>query len=461
MPSTATPPWHPIGEIAVEMGLLSTDQLNLMLRDQATLDRHLPLGELLRRFGLLRQSQVDDLLARQATRRSGALRGPPSAVPPPPEYRLIDDGDDGESIFEDDEWRVVETVEYRLEDEEIPDALAPLHPTLRSLLAHALDRGGSDLHLQTGSVPWVRVQGLIDDHGHRAMTGHEVGEVLATVLDADQVDELEQQGDVEATWTDPETGLRLRVNAFLGQTGAGVSMRLIRSEVPDLDSLLLPDEVARLVDFHQGLVLVTGPSGSGKSSTTAALVRRINETRPLHVVTLERPVEFVHPPGKASIQQREIGRDSASYASALRSALRQDPDVLVVGDLTGREVVVAALNAAETGHLVLGMMPTRDVTSTLDRLVATFPPRQRQQARGILAQSLRGILTQHLMRHVHGGLVPVVELLFNTPAVANLIREGHTHMIPNVIKTGRPHGMYRFEDSVAELRRRGILGEGR
>ena len=461
MPKTAERPWHPIGEIAVELNLLSTDQLELMLRDQAMLERHLPLGELLRRFGLLRQSQLDDLLARQSARRSGAFQEPAAAVPPPPEYRLLDDGDDGESIFEDDEWRAVETVEYRLEEAAIPDALDALHPTLRTLLAHALERGGSDLHLQAGAVPWVRVQGQIDDHGHQALTTEEAGEIVETILSPEQVDELKRRGDVEATWTGPSTGLRLRINAFLGLQGAGASMRLIRPEVPDIVGLNLPEEVARLVDFHQGLVLVTGPSGSGKSSTMAALVRRINETRPLHVVTLERPVEFVHPQGRASVQQREIGRDSASYAAGLRSALRQDPDVLVVGDLTGREVAMAALNAAETGHLVLGMMPTRDVTTTIDRLVATFPPRSRQQARGILAQSLRGILTQHLMPHVHGGLVPVVELLFNTPAVANLIREGNTHMIPNVIKTGRPHGMYRFEDSVAALRQRGILGEGR
>jgi twitching motility protein PilT len=251
---------------------------------------------------------------------------------------------------------------------------------------------------------------------------------------------------------------RFRVNAYRQQRGVDAVFRLIPAEPPTLLELGLPAELARLANFGQGLVLATGPGGCGKTSTLAALVRILNEERRDHVITIEDPVEYLHPPQRCVVNQRQVGRDTGSFARALRAALREDPDVIVIGELRDTETISLALTAAETGHLVLASMHTTNSIATINRLVGAFPPEQQGQARMLVSETLRAVVSQRLVPRADGtGRVPALEVLWGTRAVANLIREAKTYQIRSILQTGATHGMVALDASLDALVKSGTI----
>jgi twitching motility protein PilT len=323
------------------------------------------------------------------------------------------------------------------------------------LVAKAIEAGASDLHIHARTPPFIRLPGELRELTARAVDQTFFMDDLKEMLSERQWATLERRGEVDLC-TGFSGGYRLRMNVFREKHGISAAFRLIPPEVPSLKSLNLPTGVQAITDYPQGLVLVAGPARCGKTTTLAALVRRINVERRVHVVTIEDPIEFIHPPEQATISQRSVGLHTKSYASALRAALREDPDVIVIGELRDKETVQVAMTAAETGHLVLGTLHTRDVPSTVARVLDAFGDHE-EEVRGMLADSLRGVLVQNLVRGRGGQLVPVVELLFHNAAIANCIRKRKLHQIESLMQSGRGQNMITWADSVRELSNRGLI----
>jgi twitching motility protein PilT len=267
------------------------------------------------------------------------------------------------------------------------------------------------------------------------------------------------QENMELDFSHSVRGLgRFRVNVFMQRNGLGAVFRLIPENIQTISELGLPEQILDLVDVSEGLVLVTGPTGSGKSTTLASIIHTINERERAHIITIEDPIEFVHNNKLSLINQREVSSHTHSFSNALRAALREDPDIILVGEMRDLETMSLALTAAETGHLVFATLHTNSAVKTVDRIIDVFPEGQQGQIRSMLSESLRGIVAQALLPRDDGkGRVPVVEILFNVPAVANLIREGKGYQIASVMQTGRAHGMLTFESSVNELTRSGLI----
>jgi twitching motility protein PilT len=281
--------------------------------------------------------------------------------------------------------------------------------------------------------------------------------MVRSVLDPEQRAELDRGGQVDLALGVPGIA-RFRVNAYRQQRGVDAVFRLIPAEPPTLLELGLPAELARLANFGQGLVLATGPGGCGKTSTLAALVRILNEERRDHVITIEDPVEYLHRPQRCVVNQRQVGRDTGSFARALRAALREDPDVIVIGELRDTETISLALTAAETGHLVLASMHTTNSIATINRLVGAFPPEQQGLARMLVSETLRAVVSQRLVPRADGtGRVPALEVLWGTRAVANLIREAKTYQIRSILQTGATHGMVALDASLDALVKLGAI----
>lgn len=325
-----------------------------------------------------------------------------------------------------------------------------------NLLAKARALGASDVHLAAGRLPVMRLQGDLQPLGEEVMTQSELEKALKEVLGRKQLDEFLRTGEVDAAFFTNQ-GDRCRLNIYQQSGGVAVAVRLLTQQIPSCEQLGLPLSVQQLTQLESGLILVTGSTGSGKSTTLAALVQKINSTCAVHVLTLEDPVEYVYPPGKALINQREVGKDTQSFAAGLRSALRQDPDVILVGELRDAESVAMALTAAETGHLVLATLHTQDVTSCVTRILELLPDRQRE-VRTQLAECLQAVVCQRLLPCVAAsGRVAAFEVLIATPALRNLIREGHTQQLYSYMQTGRQYGMITMEESLKELKRRGVI----
>lgn len=314
----------------------------------------------------------------------------------------------------------------------------------------------SDVHLAAGLVPQVRVQGKLQSLLLSPTSQDMLAGELRALLQEQQWQELLRAGEVDIAFSDA-AGERYRLNAYRQGEQYALAIRLLASVIPDCQALGLPESVVRLADLKQGLVLVAGPTGSGKTTTLAALVQRINNERPVHIITLEDPVEYLYPQGKALISQREIGRDTASFASGLRSALRQDPDIILVGELRDAESMAMALSAAETGHLVLATLHTQDAAGSVNRILDVLSERQ-AQARSQLAECLQAVVCQRLLsRSDAEGRVAAFEVLVATEALRNIIREGRTHQLESYIQTGKRFGMQTLAESVASLRRQGII----
>ena len=324
-------------------------------------------------------------------------------------------------------------------------------PRIDPLLKHLVELGGSDLHLSAGSPPVFRVNGRLQRTRHPPLDPDDARDLVHEILSDEEIERLESDGDLDFGYGLEGIG-RFRGNAFVHRRGLGASFRWIPSSPPTIEKLGLPPVVRDLALAQRGLVVVTGPTGSGKSTTLAAMIHLRNQERSDHIITLEDPLEFLHDNARCLIHQREVGRHARSFARGLRAALREDPDVLLVGEMRDPETIGMALTAAETGMLVLGTLHTQSAAKTVDRIIDAFPAGQQNQVRAMLAESLKGVIAQVLLRRADGrGRVAGLEILVNAPAVSHLVREGKTFQIPSVIQTGRKQGMQLLDQHLMEL----------
>ncbi len=311
---------------------------------------------------------------------------------------------------------------------------------LDSFLRIVAEQEASDLHFHSGNVPVIRHDGELLDVPFRTLSAQETQRFLFEILNEEQRATLDRDRQVDLMYVLPDVG-RFRANVFAQNQGLGAVFRIIPADPPRLDALRLPAVLKKLVRLANGLVIVTGPTGAGKTTTLAAMVREINETSPLHVITIEDPIEFLHEPIHSVITQREVGRHAQSFAAALRSALREAPDVLVVGEMRDQETVQLALSAAETGVLVLGTLHTNSAATAVDRIIDIVPEETRDQVRGVLSVLLRGVVAQHLCKRAGGeGRIAAVEVLVQTYAVANMIRENKIHQLAAHLQTAASDG---------------------
>ena len=330
---------------------------------------------------------------------------------------------------------------------------------MESLLREAVARHASDLHVTVGVPPLIRINGALIKLDLPALGVDDTAQLFEEIVAEDRRVQFNQNGEIDFSHT--VFGLsRFRVNAFRQRGSIAIAIRIIPERVPSLQELKLPDIVRELARKPRGLVLVTGPTGSGKSTTMAAMIDQINSERACNILTLEDPIEYLHRHRKSIINQREIGADSRTFANALRAALREDPDVILVGEMRDMETISIAVRAAETGHLVLATLHTSDAAQTVDRIIDVFPPYQHQQVRTQLSLALQGIVSQQLLPRRDGqGRIVAVETLVTTPAVRNLIREGKSHQILSVIQTGAKFGMLAMDTALRDLCRAGLIAE--
>ena len=322
--------------------------------------------------------------------------------------------------------------------------------TIESILKRAGEESVSDIILSAGTVPTFMVAGTMKRLGKTKLTAETVQTLVYSLLDNSQIEKLESSRELDFGFSFQERW-RFRGNAFWQRGSVGAALRLIPQDIPLLEDLDLPYVLTDLIDSPQGLLLVTGPTGHGKSTTIAALVDHINRTRQCHIVTIEDPIEFVHSNHKAVIEQREVGFDTHSFSAALRRVLRQAPQVIMVGEMRDPESIAIALTAAETGHLVLSTLHTNDAAQSIDRIIDAFPPDQQNQVRSQLSTSLLGIVSQRLLNRAGGeGRVPACEILRNIPASANLIRENKIVGLPTVIETQGKHGMVSLDAAIKQ-----------
>ena len=319
------------------------------------------------------------------------------------------------------------------------------------VLLQVFEKNASDLHLTSGSPPMIRHHGQLHALDYPKLTPQLCREVIYSIITNEQRQRLETDWQIDFAYSIPGRA-RFRVNAYFQRASLGAAFRLIPHEMPALGDLGLPKMLNEFTTKPRGFVLVTGPTGSGKSTTLAAMLDQINDTRHEHIMTIEDPIEFLHRHKKCIVNQREIGGDAKSFGLALRGALRQDPDVILVGEMRDLETIATALTAAETGHLVFATLHTQDTAQTIDRIVDVFPPEQQHQVRVQLSVALQGIVSQQLLPTADGqGRAVATEVLVPTPAVRNLIREGKTHQIYSALQTGGSHGMQTMDASLADL----------
>ena len=328
--------------------------------------------------------------------------------------------------------------------------------SFNELLEMTLNAGASDLHLTVGVPPIMRVNGKLISIQEKQLMPADT-EVYARAVLEQRYDEYNAEGEIDTSYSISGTG-RFRVNIFKQRGSDALAIRVVGLRIPTLTDLSFPNVMKELTTKQRGLVLVTGPTGSGKSTTLAAMINEINTTRSAHIITLEDPIEYLHRHNKSMINQREIGKDSSSYQRALKSILREDPDVILVGEMRDLETISIAITAAETGHLVLSTLHTIGAAKTIDRIVDVFPPYQQQQIKIQLAAVLQGIISQQLIPRSDGeGRVAALEIMIITSAIQNLIREGKTHQIESSVQTGSKYGMKTMDMAITELYKKKII----
>lgn len=334
----------------------------------------------------------------------------------------------------------------------------PAANSIDELLERMVEANASDLHVTTGTPPAIRVRGEVERlDGFDALTAEETQQLLYRILSSEQQKQLEVNRQLDFSYSIPGLA-RFRVNTYFQRESVGAAFRLIPTELKTLEELGIPESLHVLAEKPRGLVLVTGPTGSGKSTTLAAIIDEINRNRSEHILTIEDPIEFLHRHKRCIVNQREIGPDAKSFAEALRAALRQDPDVILVGEMRDLETISTALTAAETGHLVFGTLHTQSAPSTIDRIIDVFPAEQQEQVRIQIANSLQGVVTQALLPTADGmGRVPALEILLPDDAVRNLIRQGKVEQIYSVMQTNTGRGMQTMEQSLGDLIMRRIV----
>lgn len=318
-------------------------------------------------------------------------------------------------------------------------------------------QGASDLHITTGAPPSFRIDGDIEKLDSRDLTAEECRALIVEILTEDQRRELAQDWDLDCAYQVEGLG-RFRCNVFFQRKGIGAVFRHIPETIKTLEELKAPKALSSILDAGQGLILVTGPTGSGKSTTLAAMINELNEKQKLHILTLEDPIEFVHPNKKSLINQREVYTNTKTFASALKAALREDPDVILVGEMRDPETIGLALKAAETGHLVFGTLHTMSAPKTIDRIIDSFPQEEQPQVRSMLSESLRAVIAQILLPKANGkGRVAAHEILINNMAVGNLIRENKIFQIKSTMQTARAEGMQTMDDCLTRLAQEGNI----
>jgi twitching motility protein PilT len=329
---------------------------------------------------------------------------------------------------------------------------------IAQLLAFSVKNNASDLHISSGVPPMIRVDGDVKRVNMPPLTDKDVHSMIYDIMNDKQRKDFEECLEIDFSFEIPKLA-RFRVNAFNQMRGAGAAFRTIPSDILTLDDLQAPAIFKDLSMYPRGIVLVTGPTGSGKSTTLAAMIDYINANRPDHILTIEDPIEFVHESQRSLINQREVHRDTHGFSAALRSALREDPDVILVGELRDLETIRLALTAAETGHLVFGTLHTSSAAKTIDRVVDVFPAGEKEMVRSMLSESLRAVISQTLLKRNGGGRVAAHEIMIGTPAIRNLIREGKIAQMYSVIQTGQSNGMQTLDQSLQELLTKGVISK--
>jgi twitching motility protein PilT len=326
------------------------------------------------------------------------------------------------------------------------------------LLKFMMDNKASDLHFSSGTTPHVRISGdIMSLKGkNMEMTAETVREYINEIMPDTNREEFEECGDTDFAYETPETG-RFRVNIFLDLNGPGAVFREIPTKIPTADDLNLPEAVRNLAYLEKGLVVVTGPTGSGKSTTLAAIVDLINKTQKKHIITIEDPVEFVHHNQQCLVNHREVHKHTMSFKKALRAALREDPDIVLIGEMRDLETIEIAIETAETGHLVFGTLHTTTAPSTVDRIIDQFSADRQSQIRAMLSTSLKAVIAQNLFKRAAGGRIAVQEILIVHSAVSNLIREAKTFQIPSIMQTGKKYGMQMLDDVILEYVKEEII----
>jgi twitching motility protein PilT len=328
---------------------------------------------------------------------------------------------------------------------------------LGDYLLDAANMGASDLHVTAGLPPMVRINGKVEPLDYPPLTTNATRDLIYDLLSNDQRQRLENEWELDFSYALPR-GARFRVNVYFQRGAIGAAFRTIPSEIRSISELGLPKAVEELTEKPRGLVLVTGPTGSGKSTSLAAMIDKINKTRHEHIMSVEDPIEFLHEHKQCIVNQREVNQDTKSFAQALKHVLRQDPDVILVGEMRDLETIALAITAAETGHLVFGTLHTQDAPQTVDRVIDVFPPHQQHQIRAQLANALQGIITQTLIPTYDGKRrVVACEVLIPTPGVRNLIREGKNHQIYSAMQTGGKFGMQTMDAALVALVRQGLI----
>jgi twitching motility protein PilT len=422
-----------LGRLAVHYKLLTPEQLAETTLAQARQAHPVPLGELWIDAGWMTRAQLDRLLAVQRE----VLAKQPGSAPPVATPSAASTQDLEQTAAGQISTRVGKRIDR--------------------ILGYAVGQRASDIHILTDERVLMRADGELRYAGEAPLDGSQVARLVEEVLDDGLRERLARDGQVDFAWT-TEGKARFRGNAYRHQNGLGLVLRTIPIEIPTLGSLNLPNSLAKLTNHHQGLVLLTGPSGCGKSATLAALLRLINEERQDHIITIEDPIEYLHSSLLSVVNQRQVGRDTGSFARALKAALREDPDVIAIGELRDLETIQLALTAAETGHLVLATLHTGGAIRTVDRIVGSFPSNQQSQIRTMLSESLRAVVSQRLVRRADGqGRVPALEILLGTRAVANLVREAKTFQLRSLLQTSSSQGMCLLDVSLAQLVRDGLV----
>lgn len=330
---------------------------------------------------------------------------------------------------------------------------------LSAILALSMQRNASDIILTVGRPPMFRINGSLVPDTSGVLSSEDTEKLIFSVLNDSQVKEFNEKNELDLAVFFPDSG-RFRVNVFRQQNFVGAAFRPILSKIPTFESLALSQTISNFCNMPSGLICVTGPTGSGKSTTLAAMINHINMHRQSHIITIEDPIEFVHSHIRSVIEQREVGKDTETYTTALKYVLRQCPDVILIGEMRDLETIAAAITIAETGHLVFATLHTQSAAKTIDRIIDVFPPYQQQQIRAQLASTLKGVVSQILLPRKDGmGRVAAREIMVVTPGISNLIREGKVFQIPTALQTGASVGMISMDQSLLQLKNAGVISE--
>ncbi|MCA1903111.1 MAG: type IV pilus twitching motility protein PilT [Candidatus Hydrogenedens sp.] len=334
---------------------------------------------------------------------------------------------------------------------------SPIRNEFIKLLQRAVQKDASDIHLKTGSPPYFRINGELASVGEDAIYPETMSQILNIMMTDEQLRVFSQRGELDFAFSEKGVG-RFRVNVFRQRGTISCVMRRIKTRIQSFEELCLPPQVVRFAELQRGLILIAGTTGSGKSTTLAAITEYINQNRACHIITIEDPIEFIHVDKKSVINQREISIDTHDFNSALKTVMRQDPDVIIIGEMRDHETFMAAVSAAETGHLVFSTLHTTNIMQTIDRIIDFFPSNQHDQVRSQLSMNLKAIMCMRLLPRADGrGRVPACEILFNTPIVRKLIKENRISQLDTAIQQGREEGMQTFNDSLFQLVRNSLI----